>query len=61
MGEGHSKNELKEIGQTFANKIVQQYVYHQLVTEMKNRNFNVVGEEVEQDGTVKLQVRTYQG
>jgi len=43
-----------------ANRLVQQYAYHRLITKLKEQNFNIVGEEVEQDGTVRLQVRTFQ-
>jgi len=56
-----SKQELKEIGEKLAQKLIQQYAYHRLVTEMKARNMNVVEEEVEQDGTVHLKVRVFQG
>jgi Protein of unknown function (DUF1257). len=56
---GHkSKAELSALGDTLSKKIVQQYAYHRLVTEMKARNMNVIEEEVEEDGTVRLRVRT---
>lgn len=59
---GHkSKEELQKIGEEFAKKVVQQYTYHQLVTELKSRNLNITDEAVEDDGTVRLQVRTFQG
>ena len=60
-GKGKSDAELKAIGQQFSKAVVQQYAYHRLMTELKQRNFNVVGEQVEEDGTVRIQVRTYQG
>lgn len=56
-----SEAELKRMGEALAQKLVQQYAYHRLVTEMKARNMNVVEEEVEQDGTVRLRVRVIQG
>lgn len=56
-----SKTELEELGQALARKLVQQYAYHRLVTEMKARNMNVVEEEVEEDGTVRMRVRVIQG
>jgi len=56
-----SKAELEQLGQTLAQKLVQQYAYHRLVTEMKARNMNVVEEEVEEDGTVRMRVRVIQG
>lgn len=60
-GSGKSEAELREIGEKMANGLTQQYAYHRLVTELKQRNFNVVDEEVEEDGTVRLQVRVFQG
>lgn len=56
-----SKAELEEIGREFAGRIVQQYAYHQLVTELRDRELNITHEEVEEDGTVRLQVRAFQG
>ncbi len=58
-GSGKSDAELRAIGQEMADKLVQQYAYHRLVTELKQQNFNVVDEAVEEDGTVRLQVRTF--
>lgn len=55
-----SKAELREIGETLAQKLIQQYAYHRLVTEMKARNMNIVEEEVEHDGTVRMRVRVFQ-
>ena len=58
---GHKKeDELRQIGEDFAKRIVQQYTYHQLVTELKNRNLNITDELVEEDGTVRLHVRAFQ-
>lgn len=56
-----SEAELRQLGETLAQKLVQQYAYHRLVTEMKARNMNVVEEEVEEDGTVRMRVRVIQG
>ena len=60
-GPGRSQDQLRQIGQRLGNQICQQYAYHRLVTELKERNFNVASEEVEEDGTVRLQVRIFQG
>ncbi len=58
---GHkNETELRQIGEDFAKRIVQQYAYHQLVTELKNRNLNITDELVEEDGTVRLHVRAFQ-
>jgi hypothetical protein len=56
-----SEAELKRLGEALARKLVQQYAYHRLVSEMKARNMNVVEEEVEEDGTVRMRVRVIQG
>jgi len=58
---GRSEAELRVLGREIVDKLLQQYAYNRLVTELKERSFNVVGEDVEQDGTVRLQVRTFQG
>ncbi|MCP4691283.1 MAG: DUF1257 domain-containing protein [Desulfobacterales bacterium] len=60
-GEGKSEAELEAIGRQMADGVTRQYAYHRLMTEIKDRNFNVVSERVEADGTVRLRVRTFQG
>lgn len=57
---GKSKAELKQIGETFAQRVTQQYVYNRLLEEMDKREFNLIDQEVEDDGTVRLHVRTFQ-
>lgn len=56
-----SEAELRELGETMAKRVVQQYAYHRLVGEMRERNMNIVEEEVEADGTVRMLVRVHQG
>lgn len=56
-----SEAELKRLGETLAQKLVQQYAYHRLVSEMKSRNMNMVEETVEEDGTVRMRVRVIKG
>lgn len=58
--EERSKAELEAIGRDMVGRLMQQYAYHRIVTELKSRNLNVVEEEVDADGTVRLQVRVYQ-
>jgi hypothetical protein len=57
-GEGHSKSELRQIGEELIGRVTQQYAYHRIVTELKNRHMNIVDEEVRQDQTVRIRVRT---
>lgn len=59
-GEGKSEAELRALGEKLVAGLAQQYAYHRLMTELKSRNFNVVDEQVEEDGTVRLQVRVFQ-
>ncbi len=56
-GEGHTKAELQQIGQELVERVTQQYVYHRLVTELKERKMNIVDEEVAADRTVTIRVR----
>jgi hypothetical protein len=58
-GHGHSKAELRKIGQELVDRVTQQYVYHRVITEMKQRNMHVVSEEVAEDRTVKIRVRNW--
>ena len=36
-GRGHSKAELRKIGQELVDRVTQQYVYHRVITELKQR------------------------
>jgi hypothetical protein len=56
-GKGHSKRELRRIGQELVDRVTQQYVYHRVVSELKSRHMNIVDEEVTADRTVKIRVR----
>jgi hypothetical protein len=56
-GENHTKEELKQIGQELVERVTQQYVYHRIVTELKQRKMNIVDEEVAADRTVTIRVR----
>ena len=53
--------ELRAVAEEVARRLAQQYAYHRLVTEMKARGMSIVDEEVERDGTVRMQVRVYRG
>jgi hypothetical protein len=58
-GEGLSKSQLRGIGEELIGRVTQQYAYHRLVTEMKQRNMTVVHEEVDADRTVRIRVRNW--
>lgn len=56
-GVGHSKAELKQIGEELIGRVTQQYAYHKIVSELQQRNMSIVDEEVTADRTVKIRVR----
>jgi len=58
-GEGLSKTQLKKIGEDLIGRVTQQFVYHRLVTELKDRHMPIVEEQVEQDRTIKIRVRNW--
>jgi hypothetical protein len=56
-GEGYSKGQLKAIGEELIGRVTQQFVYHRVMTELKERRMNVVDEEMTEDRTIKIRVR----
>ena len=40
-------------------RVTQQYVYHRLMTELRDRSVTVVDEQVAEDRTVKIRVRNW--
>ena len=58
QGRGPSKAELRRLGEELIGVVTQQYAYHRIVTEMKNRNMVIVDEEIAADRTVRIRVRS---
>ena len=58
-GTGYSRAELRQIGQELIDRVTQQYVYHRIVTELKARHMTIVDEELAEDRTVKIRVRSW--
>lgn len=58
-GEGYTKSELHQIGEELMGRVTQQYVYHRVVTEMKQRNMTIVHEEIDSDQTVHIRVKNW--
>ncbi len=58
-GAGYTKAELRRLGEEMIDRVTQQYVYNRVVTELKARNMNIVDEEVTEDRTVKIRVRSW--
>jgi hypothetical protein len=56
-GEGYSKPELRKIGEELIGRVTQQFVYHKMITELKERHMVVVDEEVAEDRTIRIRVR----
>jgi hypothetical protein len=58
-GVGVSKSELKQVGEELLGRVTQQYAYHRIVSELKERNMTIVDEEVQVDQSVKIRVRNF--
>ena len=58
-GVGHSKVELKQIAEEFTQKLTQCFIYDKVVRELKNKNFQIVNEEVMKDESVRIHVRRW--
>jgi hypothetical protein len=58
-GTGYSKAQLKQIGEELLGRVTQQYVYHRIVTELKERKMAIVDEQLAEDRTVKIRVRNF--
>jgi hypothetical protein len=56
-GKNYSDAELRRIGEEVAGRVVQQFAYSRLLSELKKRHYQLVEEEVLQDGSVQLRVR----
>ncbi|HEX3601240.1 MAG TPA: DUF1257 domain-containing protein [Lacipirellulaceae bacterium] len=58
-GGGLSKAQLRKLGEDLIGRVTQQYAYHRIVTELKQRNMTIVDEQVTTDQTVKIRVRNW--
>jgi len=56
-GHGHSKAELKRIGEALVGRVTQQYAYHRLVSELKERQMYIIEERVGEDQAIHIRVR----
>jgi len=56
-GERLSKGQLKALGQEVAGRVVQQFTYHKLVTELKERGYVISEEKLAQDQSIQIRVR----
>ncbi len=60
-GPGHSDEELRAIGEELSQRVVQKYVHTRLLEECRARQFNIVEEEVDENNTIRLKVRHWDG
>ena len=56
-GKGRGRAELKRIGDEVAGRVVQQFAYHKLMTELKQRNYDVLEESVLDDQSIQVSVK----
>jgi hypothetical protein len=59
-GAGRTEEELRALGESLSQSVVQQYVYRKLMDEMRERGFNVVEEEVSEDHSIRIKVRHWE-
>jgi hypothetical protein len=58
-GQGYTKSQLHKIGEELIERVTQQYVYHRIVSELKDNHMTILDEEVESDRTVRIRVRNF--
>lgn len=56
-----TSQDLEALGREVLDGITQQYAYHQVVSELKSRGFSKVEESREEDGTLRLRLRRWDG
>lgn len=59
-GPGRTDDELRALGEELGQRVVQQYVYQRLKTEMAARQLVIVEEEIEGGHAIRLKVRHWQ-
>ena len=58
-GTGHTKAELKNMAEQFSQRLTQCFTYNRVMTELKNKNFNIVNEDVMKDESLRIHVRRW--
>ncbi len=56
-GTRQSDHELRAMGEEVAGRVVQQFAYHKLMTELKQRNYSIVEEQMLADQSIQVRVR----
>jgi len=60
-GEGFTKESLQALGEELSQAVVQQYVYQKLMDEMRSRGFVVVEEQQNEDRSIHMNIRHWEG
>jgi len=60
-GCGQDDATLRALGEELSRAVVQQYVYQKLMDEMRSRGFVVVEQETNEDRSIRLKVRHWEG
>ena len=58
-GQQVTKSQLRAIGEELLGRVTQQYAYHRIVSELKNRGLTIVDEEMTENESVKIRVRNW--
>jgi hypothetical protein len=56
-GRGQSEAELKRIGEALIGRVTQQYAYHRVISELKERQMSILDERVGEDQAIHIRVR----
>jgi hypothetical protein len=59
-GKGRSHAELKQLTEQFVQKMTQCFIYNRVASELKNKGFQMVNEEVMEDQTIRMHVRRWE-
>ena len=56
-GQGLSKAELRQLGEDLVGRVTQQYAYHRVITELKERGMDILDQRVNEDQAITIRVR----
>ncbi len=59
-GENRTEEELTQLGTEMSQRLTQQFVYNKIATELQNRGFEFIEQEVDEDQNIRIHVRTWQ-
>jgi hypothetical protein len=60
-GKGYTDEELRTIGEELSQRVVQKYIHQRLLDEIRARQFVVVEEEIDENQSIRLKVRHWDG